>query len=62
MTLPIVEITLYYSVVLLSPVIYVIYLKRRQKISKRELQQNILIFGTFYVLIGLLGTYALIQN
>lgn len=62
MTLPVVEITLYYSVVLLSPVIYVIYLKGRQKISKRELQQNILIFGTFYVLIGLLGTYALIQN
>ena len=61
-TLPLIEIGLYYSVILLSPVIYIAYLKSQKKIDKGEIRQNITIFGTFYVLIALLGAFAFFRN
>lgn len=59
MTLPIIEIILYDAVILLSPVIYIFYLKRRHRISKAEMRQNAIIFGGFYLLIVLVGLVAL---
>lgn len=61
-TLPLIEIGLYYSVILLSPVIYIAYLKSKKKVAKTEIRQNVMIFGTFYVLIALLGVFAFLQN
>lgn len=61
-TLPIIEIVLYYSVIIASPVIYIAYLKCNKKISKAGIQQNIRIFGTFYILILALGLFAFFKG
>lgn len=61
-TLPLIEIAIYYSVILLSPVVYIAYLKSQKKVGKAEIRQNIAIFGTFYVLIALLGTFAFLRD
>ncbi len=61
-TLPIIELVLYYSVIIASPVIYIAYLKRNKKISKEEIRQNVRIFGTFYVLILALGLFAFFKG
>lgn len=61
-TLPLIEIGIYYSVILLSPVIYIAYLKRKKQVAKAEIRQNIVIFGTFYVLIAVLGAFAFLRG
>jgi hypothetical protein len=60
--LPIIEIVLYYSVIIASPVIYITYLKRNKKVSKEEIRQNLRIFGTFYVLILAMGLFAFLKD
>lgn len=61
-TLPLIEIGLYYSVILLSPVLYIAYLKNQKKIGKTELRQNIAIFGTFYILIAVVAAFAFLRD
>jgi hypothetical protein len=60
--LPIIELVLYYSVIIASPVIYIAYLKRNKKVSKEEIRQNLRIFGTFYILILALGAFAFLKD
>jgi len=60
-SLPIIEIILYFSVILLSPVIHIFYLKRKN-VRKEEIRTSILIFGSFYLLIAILMTIAILKG
>jgi len=60
--LPIIEMVLYFATILVSPVIYILYLKQNKKIKKAEIRQNMLIFGFFYILIALVAMFAVLKN
>ena len=47
-----IELLIEFGVILLSPIIHTIYLKKRKQVDVSVIQQNIKIFSVFYALLG----------
>ena len=46
------ELLIEFGVILLSPIIHTVYLKKRKQVDVSVIQQNIKIFSVFYALLG----------
>lgn len=47
-----IELLIEFGVILLSPIIHAVYLKKRKQVDVSVIQQNIKIFSVFYALLG----------
>ena len=47
-----IELLFEFGVILLSPIIHTVYLKKRKQVDVSVIQQNIKIFSVFYALLG----------
>lgn len=47
-----IELLIEFGVILLSPIIHTVYLKKRKQVDVSVIQQNIKIFSVFYALLG----------
>ena len=47
-----IELLIEFGVILLSPIIHTVYLKKRKQVDVSVIQQNIKIFSVLYALLG----------
>jgi len=47
-----IELLIEFGVILLSPIIHTVYLKKRKQVDASVIQQNIKIFSVLYALLG----------